>query len=221
MTLYSFVEGPLLWIAFLTLIIGSILKVIFFFSVSAKKDKIIYQHFSWKYIFGTIVFWLLPVNKAVRKNPIFATLVYIFHICLFAVPIWLSGHIILWEESRFGWDWSALPDAWADWMTLICIGIAFFFFIRRIVSPGIRLISTTSDYMLIIVTVLPFVTGYFLSHGTLDSVRFLDVNMQIIHILSAELMLIVIPFTKLSHFILFFLSRGVTGIEFGRRGYSM
>jgi len=221
MTLYSFVEGPLLWIAFLTFIIGNFVRVALFFSVSVKKDKIIYQHFKWKYIFATIVRWLLPLNKGVIKNPVFATIVYIFHICLIVVPIWLSGHIILWEESRFGWNWSAMPDVWADWMTLICIGIAVFFLIRRIVSPDIRFISTKSDYLLIIVTVLPFVTGYFLSHGTLNSVPFLSANMQIIHILSAELMLIVIPFTRLSHFILFFLSRGATGIEFGRRGYSM
>lgn len=221
MTLYSFVEGPLLWIAFLTFIIGNSVRVALFFSVSVKKDTIIYQHFKWKYIFATIVRWLLPLNKGVTKNPVFATLVYIFHICLIVVPIWLSGHIILWEESRFEWNWTALPDIWADWMTLICIGIALFFLIRRIVSPGIRFISTTSDYLLIIVTVLPFVTGYFLSHGTLNPVPFLNANMQLIHILSAELMLIVIPFTRLSHFILFFLSRGATGIEFGRRGYSM
>jgi hypothetical protein len=32
-----------------------------------------------------------------------------------------------------------------------------------------------------------------------------------------ELMLVVIPFTKLSHFLMFFVSRAVTGMEFGRR----
>jgi len=45
--------------------------------------------------------------------------------------------------------------------------------------------------------------------------------MMLIHILSGELMLLLIPFTKLSHFVLFFLSRGATAIEFGRRGYSI
>ena len=221
MDIYSFVEGPLLWIAFLIFIIGSLLKAALFFAVSLKKDKIIYQHFSLKYVLATFALWLLPLNRDVVKNPVFTILAYIFHICLIVVPIWLSGHIALWEESRFEWSWGAIPDGMADWMTLILIGIAVFFLLRRIISADIRLISTCSDYLLLIVTALPFLTGYFLTHGTVDSIGFLGDNIQIIHILSGELMLILIPFTKLSHFILFFFSRGATGIEFGRRGYSM
>ncbi len=221
MDIYSFVEGPLLWIAFLIFIIGSLLKAALFFAVSLKKDKIIYQHFSLKYVLATFALWLLPLNRDVVKNPVFTILAYIFHICLIVVPIWLSGHIALWEESRFEWSWGAIPDGMADWMTLILIGIAVFFLLRRIISADIRLISTCSDYLLLIVTALPFLTGYFLTHGTVDSIGFLGDNIQIIHMLSGELMLILIPFTKLSHFILFFFSRGATGIEFGRRGYSM
>ncbi len=221
MDFYSFVEGPLLWVAFLIFIIGSLLRVAQFLFVSRKMDKIIYQHFSWKYIFATLGRWLLPLNKDVAKNPVFTILGYIFHICLLIVPIWFSGHIMLWEESRFEWSWSSIPDGLADWMTLILLGIALFFLLRRILSAGIRLISTFSDYVLLIVTVLPFLSGYFLTHGTLDNVAFFGDNMQLLHMLSGELMLILIPFTKLSHFILFFFSRGATAVEFGRRGYSM
>ena len=114
-----------------------------------------------------------------------------------------------------------MPDELADWMTLIFLGIAIFFLLRRIFSADIRLISTFSDYFLIIITALPFLTGYFLTNGTLDSITFFSDNIQLIHMLSGELMLILIPFTKLSHYILFFFSRGASGIEFGRRGYSI
>ena len=221
MDFFSFVEGPLLWIAFFTFIVGSLLRAALYFSVSRKMDKIVYQHFKWKYVFTTFGRWLLPLNKDVAKNPIFTILGYIFHICLIMVPIWLSGHITLWEESRFEWSWTPLPDGLADWMTLIFVGIAIFFLIRRIFSADIRLISTFSDYLLLIVAALPFVSGYFVTHGTLDNVAFLGDNMQLIHMLTGELMLILIPFTKLSHFILFFFSRGATAVEFGRRGYSM
>ncbi len=221
MDIFSFVEGPLLWIAFLIFIIGSLLRAAMFFAASLRKDKIIYQHFSLKYVLATFALWLLPLNKDVAKNPIFTILGYIFHICLIVVPIWLSGHIALWEESRFEWSWRPIPDWLADWMTIIFLCIAVFFFLRRIISADIRLLSTFSDYFLLIVIALPFLTGYFLTHGTVDSIGLLGDNIQLIHMLSGELMLILIPFTKLSHFILFFFSRGATGIEFGRRGYSM
>jgi nitrate reductase gamma subunit len=221
MDFYSLVEGPLLWVAFLTFIIGSILRAVLFFSVSRKMDKIIYQHFNWKYVLSTFGRWLLPLNKDVAKNPVFTICGYIFHICLIAVPVWLSGHITLWEESRFEWSWLAIPDGLADWMTLIFLAIAIFFLLRRIFSADIRLLSTFSDYLLLVVTALPFMSGYFLTHGTLDGFGYLGDNMLMIHMLSGELMLILIPFTKLSHFVLFFVSRGATAVEFGRRGYSV
>ena len=221
MDFYSFVEGPLLWISFLTFIIGTLIRAVMFLAVSRKMDKVIYQYFSWKYVFATFGRWLLPLNKDVVKNPVFTILAYIFHICLIVVPIWLAGHISLWEESRLEWSWSPIPDSWADWMTLALLAIAIFFFLRRIISPGIRFISTFSDYLLILITALPFMTGYFLTHGTLDSLAFLGDNMQLIHMLSGELMLILIPLTRLSHAVLFFFSRGSTAIEFGRRGYSV
>ncbi len=221
MDFFSFVEGPLLWIAFLTFILGSLLRAALFLSFSKKMDKIIYQHFSWKYVLATFGRWLIPLNKDVAKNPVFVILAYIFHGCLIVVPIWFSGHISLWEESRFEWSWAPIPDGLADWMSLIFLAIALFFFLRRIISADIRLLSTFSDYLLIVITALPFLTGYFLTHGTVDGIGFLGDNMQVIHMLSGELMLILIPFTKLSHFILFFFSRGATAIEFGRRGYSI
>ena len=221
MDFFLFVEGPLLWIAFLTFFIGSILRAALFLSVSRKRDKIIYQYFSWKYVLATFGRWLLPLNKDVAKNPVFTILGYMFHICLIVVPIWFSGHISLWEESRFEWSWTPIPDGLADWMTLIFLAIALFFLLRRIISADIRLLSTFSDYLLIVVVALPFITGYFLTHGTVDNIGFLGENIQLIHMLSGELMLILIPFTKLSHFVLFFFSRGATAIEFGRRGYSV
>lgn len=216
-----FAEGPLLWIAFLVFIIGILIRMAQFLFVARTKDKPFYNYFRLKYILATLARWLLPLNVDVRKNPVFMICVYLFHICLLVVPIWLAGHISLWEESRFGWSWSSLPDKWADWMTLLFLAISIYFILRRALSADLRIITTFSDYLLIVVTALPFATGYFLTHGTLDSIGFLGDNMRLFHVLSAELMLILIPFTRLSHSVLFFFSRAATGIEFGRRGYSM
>jgi len=221
MDFYSFVEGPLLWVAFLTFIVGSLMRAVLFFAIARKMDKIVYQHFSWKYVLSTFGRWLLPLNKSVAKNPFFTISGYLFHICLIAVPLWLSGHVTLWEESRFEFSWWSMPDGLADWMTLVFLAIALFFLLRRIFSADIRLLSTFLDYLLLVVAALPFMTGYFLMHGTLDGIGFLGDNMLLIHILTGEILLILIPFTKLSHFILFFFSRGATAIEFGRRGYSI
>jgi len=188
----SFVEGPLLWIVFLLVIAGIIARVVFFFYaiIQSGKDR----DSSWRYSLATFGRSLVPFHNAVTKRPLYAILRYIFHICLIVVPVWLSGHIALWEESRFGWAWSALPDAWADWMTLLLLALAAYFLIRRIVVKDIRLTSSTSDFLLIGVTALPFMTGYFLTHGSLDSISFLGDNMWTIHVLSGEAMLLVVAF---------------------------
>jgi len=70
MDFYAFVEGPLLWVAFLIFIIGTLARAALFLFTSYKMDKIIYQHFSLKYILSSLVRWLLPLNKSVPKNPL-------------------------------------------------------------------------------------------------------------------------------------------------------
>jgi nitrate reductase gamma subunit len=226
MTFIAFVEGPLVWIAFLTFLLGSALRLLFFFTVSSKKDKPIYRFFSLKWMLLSIVRWLVPANVDLKKNPIFSILGYLFHICLLAVPLFYSAHVTLWEESRFKWKWWTMPDSWADWLTLILLAIALFFIIRRIILPSVRIITTPSDYLLIVVCALPFLTGYINTHPDGLAYQWVTSALPIygqysntIHILSAALMLIVVPFTKLSHWVLFFVSRAVTGMEFGRRNY--
>ena len=192
MDFYSFVEGPLLRTAFLILIIGIIARFAFFFSTIFRSGRI--KESQWKYDLATIGRFYLPFHMGVAKKPLYATLRYIFHLCLFVVPIWLSGHISLWTESRFEWEWYSLPDAWADWMTLILLGLAAYFLMRRAISADIRINSSKTDYFLIFLTALPFMTGYFLTHGSLDSIAFLGNNMAVIHMLSGEAMIIMVVF---------------------------
>jgi Pyruvate/2-oxoacid:ferredoxin oxidoreductase delta subunit len=106
----------------------------------------------------------------------------------------MNGHIVLWEESRFEWSWASLPDAWVDFMTLLLLGIAAYFLIRRLFIPKIRLSSSKSDYFLISIAALPFITGYFLAHGNLDSISFFRDHMFTLHILSGEGMLLALIF---------------------------
>jgi nitrate reductase gamma subunit len=228
MAFAAFVEGPLVWIAFLTFLFGSALRLLFFFTLSRKKDKPIYRFFSLKWMLLSIVRWLFPANVDIKKNPIFSSLGYIFHICLLAVPLFYSAHVFLWEESRFKWKWWSMPDKWADWMSLILLGIAIFFIIRRIVLPQVRIITTLSDYLLVVVCALPFLTGYLNTHPDGGAYQWVTSVLPIygqfgttIHIISGALMLIIVPFTKLSHWVLFFVSRSVTGMEFGRRNYTV
>lgn len=192
MDFYTFVNGPLIWVAFLVFTVGLLTRLAFFFSAILRDPG--GEELGWGNSLITIGRSAFPFHQAALKTPVYAGLRYMFHICLFVVPIWLSGHIVLWSESRLEWDWGALSDAWADGMTILVMILALFFLMRRVIVPSVRSGSTVSDFVLIIVTALPFVSGYFLTHGTLDSVAFFEEHMTVIHILSGEVMIVTAVF---------------------------
>jgi Pyruvate/2-oxoacid:ferredoxin oxidoreductase delta subunit len=187
-----FVEGPLLQFVFYIFIIGVLLRLSFFFysilkSATGKDLKPLY-------LLKTFAASSFPLHKAVVKRPIYAALRYIFHACMVIVPIWFSGHIVLWEESSFEWYWTEIPDIWADWMTILLLILAAWFLIRRIIIRNIRTVSSLSDHLIILIAALPFLSGYFLTHGTLDSISFFENHLLTIHILSGEAFLITAVF---------------------------
>jgi len=79
-------------------------------------------------------------------------------------------------------------------MTLLVIVIAAFFLARRLVWSEARTGTSWKDFVVIVVAVLPFLTGYFLAHGTLDKVAFLGDNLRLIHVLSGEAMILMAVF---------------------------
>jgi ferredoxin len=192
MNFSSLVEGTLLRVAFVIFCAAVIVRIIFFTcsiikSSKDKKGRLIYL----SSIFGR---FFAPFHRAFLKRPIYTSLRYIFHICLFVAPIWLAGHISMWEDSSLKWSWSAIPDKWADWMTLIVLAIAAFFVIRHFATKDLRSRSSIKDYVIIFLAGFPFLTGYALKHGTFDSIPFIANNIWTIHILSGEMMIFAAAF---------------------------
>lgn len=188
----SFVEGPLLWIVFLLFAIVVTARFAFFFvavirSTKNKEPKV-------PYVLKILGRFLGPYHMSVPKKPLYALLRYVFHFCLVAIPVWLGGHVVLWTESRLEWDWLSLPDTWADAMTWVFLALALFFMIRRLFFKEIRGNSSFRDYAIIIITALPFMTGYFLTHGSVDQIGFLSAHIRTIHVLCGEAMILMAAF---------------------------
>jgi len=209
--MYEFIRGPLLWVAFIVFIAGLIYRVAALVNLSLKKDQVVYDHFSTSWALRSIFHWLLPLNRTVAQYPVYSIVTYAFHILLLSVPIFLLAHSVLWYES---WQisWWSLPEDVADYLSLLMLALILFLIIRRMVAPYARIVTTAADYLLLVVVALPFLTGYLAYHQWINYHL-----MVILHMLSGELMLILIPFTKLSHMLLFFFSRAHIGSEFGER----
>ncbi len=190
----AFAEGPLLWIVFVLFAAGLVLRTVFFV-LSIIRHRPSLNPNSAANARAFLIFRLLvPFHNAVLSKPFYTLLRYGFHVCLFVVPIWLAGHVSLWEESRFEWSWTPLPDDWADTMTLIVLAACSYFLLRRIILGITRKSAAIPDYLFIILTALPFLTGYLYTHGTLDHISFFETYMWYFHVLSAEAMLLMIVF---------------------------
>jgi len=188
----EFAEGTLLWIVFMVLIVAVACRLLFFCLKIAKSGG---RHRSGPgYYLTTFARFFVPFHMALAKKPGYSLLRYFFHICLFVVPIWLGGHIVLWSESRFEWEWASLPDSWADWMTIVVIFTALYFLVRRAGFPEHRAQSSAPDYLVIVLAGLPFLTGYLLTHGTLDSIEFFSNHMRTLHVLTGEAMVLMAAF---------------------------
>ena len=188
----AFAEGPLLWIVFILFGAGLLLRTVFFVLSIIRRRPSLNPHPTFNASPFLILRLLLPFHNAVLKKPFYSLLRYVFHICLFVVPIWYAGHVSLWEESRFEWYWTPLPDNWADTMTLMVLAICCYFLLRRIILGIIRKSASIGDYLFIILTALPFLTGYLYTHGNLDHLPFFETYMWYFHVLSAEAMLLMI-----------------------------
>jgi len=188
MDIVYFIEEPLLKFVFYVFAIGISLRFGFFlvsiFINSFKQKK------NGLYLISVFGRFFIPLHRLILKKPVYSLLRYAFHACLVIVPVWFSGHIMLWEESSLEWYWTPIPDEVADAMTLILIGMALLLFFRRIIIPKIRKRSSAFDYIFILMASLPFISGYFLTHGTLESISFFEENIWTIHVLSAEIFLL-------------------------------
>ncbi len=207
--MYEFARGPLVWIAFAAFIVGSLYKVITLHKL-AKKDKVFYAYFNFKYGLRSILHWLIPFGSTnMRMRPGFTLVSFGFHFLLFATPLFALGHIALIRES-WGFGWPHLPDGLTNAMTIILIVFGLIFGLRRIANPTVRLISTIKDYLLLLLVLGPFISGM-LAYYQVGSYE----TTITIHMMFGAAWLIAIPFTRLIHMIYFGLSRAYMGSEFG------
>ena len=212
--MYAFVNGPLVWIAFAVFVLGSLWQIVSLYKMSKRTDKVFYDHYNPGAASASVWSWLMPFgSRSLRENPGLAAGFFVFHVCLIVAPLFALGHAVTLEFNR-GIPWPSLPDKAVDIMTLVFLASAVFLLARRFVLPQVRIVTEPKDYFVWIVTVLPFLTGYLSANKLL-----LDPDtMLMLHVLSGCLMLILIPFTKLAHAFLFFMTRAFIGSEFARRG---
>lgn len=216
--MYQFVTGPLAWLAFGIFFIGLIVRAVLYIrGLDWRLDRVTYRvntRYGIRGAVRSLVFWMIPFGSGGWKtHPVFTVCTYVFHFSLLIVAIFLPAHNYILEE-KWGISLITIPEAVGDLLTLLVLIAVCIFILRRLVLPEVRIITKPYDLLVLAIAAAPFITGFIAYHQIFDYETWL-----ILHILSGEIMLIAIPFTKLSHFILFFLSRIQIGMDYGiKRG---
>ncbi len=161
-------------------------------------------------IFRQTLGWIFPVKRLISKRPVYSMVSFVFHIGLILTPLFLAIHVRLWKDST-GMGWFHLPQTMADALTLLTICAGVVLFLLRALYPPARALSRKQDYFWPLLLILPFLTGFVCSNVAV-SPSFYQ-GMMLIHIYSANLIMVLMPFTKIAHCVLTPLSQVVTAVS--------
>ncbi len=214
---YDFIRGPLVWISFIVFFLGIFYQIFSFLSLTEKKERVVYNPRPRKKI-EPAGFSLETVLRAISRiklsivgvNPVMLIVTTVFHICLVVAPIFLLAHNVL-LDTYIGVSGFSLSEKTTDYMTIILLACVVFFLYRRLFVARVRVITTFYDYVMLFLAAAPFVTGFLAYHQIMIDHYKLIISL---HILSGELMLMAIPFTKFVHMVFFFIFRFTIDSEY-------
>ena len=199
-TLLEFARGPLFRLTFAVMVLGLlrifVLDIVGMVEAYRKAgDKVI----PWKLTIGRTLEWVFPVKRVFNHRPLYSLAAIIFHIGLIVTPIFLFAHVHLWDKG-IGIAWWTLSPRAADVLTILTIVFGLAIFLGRAGSRNARAISRKQDYLWPLLLLVPFITGFVVAQLGVSAKVYQ--SLMLVHILSGELIFVLLPFTKIAHCVL-------------------
>ncbi|SOB59948.1 Nitrate reductase gamma subunit [Pseudodesulfovibrio profundus] len=208
--LYNFVSGPLAWVAWGVFIVGSIYRLVTMYNLAKAKDGSSIAYMSLPFGLRSIFRWAIPFGTlGWKSDPLMTVATFLFHIGFVLVAVFLGGHVVLWDTA-FGISLPSLPTVVGDIISFVVIGACAVFAYRRVALPHVKGVTKSKDWFALILVVMPFLTGVLAYHQVGPVLL-----MTTLHILAGEVLLALIPFTRLSHALFVPFTRAYMGSEFG------
>ena len=211
--LLTWARGTGLSLALAICAFGILLRLFEIFSLGRKADLSPPRDASPGSGWRTIVSRSLPPPGLFKRSPVTYIGGYVFHIGFAITLFFFVPHIEL-VRGLSGLSWPGLPMQVVDIAAVAAILALFAVLASRLMNPVKRFLSGFQDYLAWLLTLLPLLTGYLAFHHVVADYTL----MLALHVLSVELLLVALPFTKLFHTISVFVSRWYNGDIFGRKG---
>ena len=143
----------------------------------------------------TTLSWLFPV-KRLGHRPLFSVASMVFHLGVIVAPLFLATHLLLLERST-GIRWPALPNLAADVLTIVAVLGLGVLLVARLAQREARRLSRPSDFVILGCLLVVFLAGFLAAHPGLNPFPWSAV--LLVHLLAGDLVLAMLPFTKLVH----------------------
>jgi len=207
----EFVQGPLWYVSATVFVLGVSIRLWEVLSKGLKPDLSTPRADGTGGALRTIVSRSWTAEGFSRGATFHLIAGYMFHLGLFLLLFWAAPHVVFIEERILGFGWTPAPH----WLFIVAADLAFagliLLWLRRVLHPVMRRISTFDDHAGAILTFLVMFTGCMALLKGHDSLR-------AIHMLTVEMLMIYFPFSRLMHAFTFALSRGYTGAAMARKG---
>ena len=216
MELLEFARGPALTFAITVFIAGIVFRIVslvFMWRTKDSSEGSTREQPAFIAAIKEIARRMWPLS-AYRQRSLFQLINgYVFHIGLAVIVFLLLPHILFFKDL-VGLSWGHLPNNVVYAISIVTLISLIAALIMRIANPAQRIISTFDDYFSWLVTFLPVLTGIIAT--THLGARY--ETLLGLHILSVALLLIYLPFGKLMHWFLVFVTRSQTGAHLSHRG---
>jgi nitrate reductase gamma subunit len=207
----EFGRGPLFRLTFSLLVLGLLrLLALSLIGIAEAYRRSSDRIVPWRDVIRQMLGWLLPWRRLWNGRPLYSAISLVWHLGLLSLPLFLSAHVLLWRRS-LGLGWPALPQGLADGLTLLTIAGGLALFLGRVLHRGARALSRPQDHAWPLVLTLPFLTGYLCTNAALTPAAYQ--TSMLVHVYSADLIMALIPFTKVAHCVLEPLSQVVTAVS--------
>lgn len=211
--LLTWARGPGFEIAIAIFVIGMLIRVLEILSLGKKPDLSAGRGSGIQGGLRTILSRTLPRKTVFVKEPLRIINGFVLHLGFFAVLFLYEPHIELFQTG-LGISWPGLPSGMIDAIAAVTILALIAALVFRLTNPVLKFLTTSGDYVAWAVTLAPVLTGYLAYNHLLLPYTL----MLAVHILSVELLLVVAPFSKLTHMFSFALARWYQGYQAGHRG---
>jgi nitrate reductase gamma subunit len=167
----------------------------------------------WGLVLRRNLAWTLPTQILRQRHRVLYNLAsVVFHAGVIIVPVFFWGHVALWERG-LGVSWPVLTPWIADALSLATVAALVWLLAARVATDASRGLSRTQDWVLPILCLLVFLTGLSAAHPAWSPIG--ARTAYLLHLLSGEALLVLVPFSKLQHMVLFWTSH--TSTELGWR----